>query len=70
MYLWIFNIDTAKVRLYGRESNAFSVKVGLHKGYVLSPLLFIIATVTVHHRVLGFVYRVQGRLAYGIALCR
>ena len=42
MYLWIFNIDTAKVRLNGKESNAFSVKVGLHKGSVLSPLLFII----------------------------
>ena len=38
----IFNIDTAKVRLNGRESYAFSVMVGLHTGSVLSPLLFII----------------------------
>jgi hypothetical protein len=33
---------TTKVRLNGRESNAFSVKVGVHQGSVLSPLLFII----------------------------
>ena len=33
---------TTKVRLNGRESNAFSVRVGVHQGYVLSPLLFII----------------------------
>ena len=35
---------TAKVRLNGRESKAFSVKVGVHKGSVLSPLLFIIVS--------------------------
>ena len=29
---------TAKVRLNGRESKAFSVKVGVHQGSVLSPL--------------------------------
>ena len=30
------------MRLNGRESNAFSVRVGVHYGSVLSPLLFII----------------------------
>ena len=35
---------TTRVRLNGREreSNAFSVRVGVHQGSVLSPLLFII----------------------------
>ena len=33
---------TTKVRLNVRESNAFSVRVRLHQGTVLSPLLFII----------------------------
>ena len=32
---------TTKVRLNGRESDAFSVKVGVHQGSVLSLLLFI-----------------------------
>ena len=31
---------TTKVRLNGRESNASSVRVGVHHGSVLSPLLF------------------------------
>ena len=33
---------TTKVQLNERESNAFSVRVGVHQGSVLSPLLFII----------------------------
>ena len=33
---------TTKVRLNGRKSNAFSVRVGVHQEFVLSPLLFII----------------------------
>ena len=33
---------TTKVKLNGRESKAFSVRVGVHQGSVLSPLLFII----------------------------
>ena len=33
---------TTKVRLNGRESNAYSVRVGVHQGSVLSLLLFII----------------------------
>ena len=47
---WIYSVcdksndegATTKVRLNGRKSNAFSVKVGVHHGSVLSPLLFII----------------------------
>ena len=31
-----------KVRMNGRESNAFSVRVGVHQGSVLSPLVIII----------------------------
>ena len=34
-----------KVRLNGRESQTFNVKVGVHQGLVLSPLLFIIVLV-------------------------
>ena len=33
---------STKVRMNGRESRAFNVKVGVHQGSVLSPLLFII----------------------------
>ena len=33
---------TIKVKLNGRESNASSVRVGVHQGSVFSPLLFII----------------------------
>ena len=33
---------STKVRLNGRKSKAFNVRVGVHQGSVLSPLLFII----------------------------
>ena len=33
---------TTTVRVNGRESKAFSVRVGVNQGSVLSPLLFII----------------------------
>ena len=38
---WIVSVMT-KMRLNGRESKAFNVRVGVHQGSVLSPLLFII----------------------------
>ena len=44
------------------ERKAFSVRVRVHQGSVLSPLLFII--------VLEALSRVQGRFAHGIAWCR
>ena len=60
-----FDMDmdaTTKVRLNGRESNAFSVRVGVHQGSVLSPLLFMI--------VLEALSRSSGKVCYGIPLCR
>ena len=33
---------STKLRMNGRESRAFNVKIGVHQGSVLSPLLFII----------------------------
>jgi len=33
---------TTVVRVNGRDSKAFGVRVGVHQGLVLSPLLFII----------------------------
>jgi hypothetical protein len=32
---------TTSLKVNGNESNAFEVKVGVHQGSVLSPLLFI-----------------------------
>ena len=48
---WIVSVikamyeDATTVRVNGRESKAFSVRVGVHQGSVLSPLLFIIVLV-------------------------
>ena len=38
----MYEDTTTKVKLNGRESEAFNVRVGVHQGSVLSPLLFII----------------------------
>ena len=38
----MYEDPTTTVRVNGRESKAFSVRVGVHQGSVLSPLLFII----------------------------
>ena len=54
---------TAKVKLNGRASNAFNVKVEAHQGSVLNPLLFIIVLEALSREI-------QGRFAYGIVSCR
>ena len=54
---------STKVRMNGRESRAFNVKVGVHQGSVLSPLLFIIVLEALS------LERIQGRLTHGISLC-
>ena len=38
----MYNDAKSKVRVNGLYSNEFEVKVGVHEGSVLSPLLFII----------------------------
>ena len=40
----MFQDATTKVRLNGRESRAFNVKVGIHQGSVLSLLLTTVLT--------------------------
>ena len=49
IWVWIVSViramnedATTKVRFNGRESYAFSVRMGVHQEFVLSPLLFII----------------------------
>ena len=50
------------VRTTEGDSKAFNVKVGLHQGSVLSPLLFVI--------VMEMISRATSRIASGIAVCR
>jgi hypothetical protein len=53
---------TTAVRLNGMESADFEVKVGVHQGSVLSPLLFIV--------VLEALSRAFSRLTLGAVVCR
>ena len=60
---WIVSVIKAmyddaltKVRMNGRESKAFNVRVGVHQGSVLSPT-------AIHNRVGGFVQKIHGGLA-------
>ena len=41
---------TTAVRMKGEESKEFEVKVGVHQGSVLSPLLFTIEALSRHFR--------------------
>ena len=50
------------VKLNGRVSKGFGVKVGVHQGSVLSPLLFILDG--------GFIQELQRRSANGTTVCR
>ena len=50
------------VRTTEGDSKAFNVKVGLHQGSVLSPLLFVI--------VMEMISIATSRIASGIAVCR
>ena len=52
---------TYLLTVYGRERQAFNVKVGEHPSSVLSPLLFI--------SMLKALSRIQGMLTYRTALC-
>ena len=50
------------VRTTEGDSKAFNVKVGLHQGSVLSPLLFVTVT--------EMISRATSRFASGITVCR
>ena len=40
----LYDYATTTLMINGRESEAFSVRVGVHQGSVLSPLMFIIVS--------------------------
>ena len=67
---WIVNVIksmyervTTSVKMNGVESESFEVKVGVHQGSVLSPLLFNIVMQAIAHNF-------KKGLAMGAALCR